>query len=119
MNKKSLNVVMIFVLLFSFIGISGTKIYCTPLKSKIEGKCCSKQSKEKGCCQKLITLNRLTSDINAVDASMQLQNFLSSAVLLFIFNVSASERGNKLSGHLYVSPSIIPDISVLYQIFRI
>jgi hypothetical protein len=86
----------------------------------IEKPCCGDQSKGNDCCKEIKEVNKLTSDIYSVNAAIKLPNILLFAIaILDHFDFSHAVLSKEHSFSSYSPPLIIPDKSVLYQVFRI
>jgi hypothetical protein len=119
MLKRLLNIALIFSLVLSVIGVSTSKVYCVSMHKVIEKSCCGDDAKDGGCCKEIKEVNRLTSELSSVNASVEIPNVLLFAIaVLHCFDFS-SAQDKEHSYTSYISPLIIPDISVLHQVFRI
>jgi hypothetical protein len=121
MLKRLLNIALIFSLIISMIGVSTSKVFCMSMGKVMSKSCCEKSSKEDGgCCKNVTVLNKLTSDITAVNASVEMPQVLLFAVAyLEYFNSSIAMLSQEHGYFSYSPPLKNKDIPVLIQCFRI
>jgi len=118
MLKRILNIVLIFSLVLSIIGVSTSKVFCTKMNKEISKSCC--KGVDNDCCKKLNVCNKLASDISVVNASINIPDILlfATAYLNFFHNYITTLE-NEHSFLAYSPPNPTLDIPVLYQVFRI
>ena len=120
MLKRLLNIVLIFSLTFSIIGLSTSKVFCTKMKKEISKSCCKGGANDNDCCKKVNVCNKLTSDISVVNASVNIPDILLFATAyLNVFHSSITMLEKEHSFLAYSPPNTTLDIPVLYQVFRI
>jgi hypothetical protein len=120
MLKKLLNIALIFSLVLSIIGVSTSKVYCVSMNKVMEKSCCGNKDKNDGCCKEIIKMNKLTTDLSSVNASVEIPNVLLLAAIVlsyFDFTYAVPDKAHAYSS--YSPPLITLDITVLHQLFRI
>jgi hypothetical protein len=120
MLKRLLNIVLIFSLTLSIIGVSTSKVFCSKMNKEIGKSCCKGEAKDNDCCKKVNVCNRLSSDITVVNASVTIPDLLLFATAyLNAFHTSIKLLEKEHGFLAYNPPNTTLDISVLFQVFRI
>ncbi len=119
MVNKVLNIVLIFALIISVLGVTSCNALCTSMKKQKSHSCCAEKQVKDDCCaiSKQTNSNEHKSIVNA---SVDVPGFLLVAIG-FLFNIDffSAVLEKKQSNYLYRSPLLTQDLSVLHRVFRI
>jgi len=120
--KKSLNIALTFILLFSITGFTTTISLCCCKKEIAPKTCCEKKKEQSGekekCCGSETVLYRLDSDLSLSNPEVNVPDYFSQAIPLFTINEPSQLISDQFSGYHYTSPPGIRDIPVFIQCFR-
>jgi hypothetical protein len=122
--KRLINIVLVFALLISVIGVTTTSAICK-YKAGINALCksptsCCKNIKESNhCCEVKLELKKLDTDLRQehVDAAQDLVWFV--AAYFYVAFEQVQEEAAAICSDSYSPPPLTRDLSILHQVFRI
>lgn len=124
--KRVINIVLVFALLISVIGVTTTSAICkyktgdNVVCKSAEKKCCRNANESNNCCEFKSELKKLDADLLRQENFDNIPDIILFAAAYFYIAFDYL-NGEDACVHFYnyIPPLITQDLSVLHQVFRI
>ncbi len=124
--KRVINIVLVFALLISVIGVTTTSAICkyktgnNIVCKSAEKKCCKNANESNNCCEFKSELKKLDADLLRQGNFDNIPDIiLFAAAYFYVAFEHLQAEDSEVLFYSYRPPLITQDLSILHQVFRI